>query len=135
MFSEEITPSQRKVKLPARNGRKRHSSSLDVQYFEMIISWGGWSLFQELLATLSTIAEKHHVSVSNVATRWVLDFPFVGAVIIGSRIGVSERADDNLAVYGWHLDEDDQAAIERVLALSRREEMFHEIGDCGSEHR
>jgi ABC-type Zn2+ transport system substrate-binding protein/surface adhesin len=31
------------------------------QYFNMIRSWGDWTLFQELLATMGSIAEKHKV--------------------------------------------------------------------------
>ncbi|EXJ78908.1 hypothetical protein A1O3_08408 [Capronia epimyces CBS 606.96] len=116
LFVQNITPSQRK-------------------YFEMINTWGGWTLFQELLAVLSRIAEKHSVGISNVATRWVLDFPYVGAVIVGARMGVSEHADENLASYGWQLDEEDNAAIDQVQAKSRRAQLFDEMGDCGSEYR
>ncbi|GME34750.1 Aldo keto reductase [Neofusicoccum parvum] len=116
LFSSDITPSQRK-------------------YFEAILSWGGWQLFQTLLQTLSTIAAKHSVSVSNVATRWVLDFSYVGAVIVGSRMGISQRADENFAAYGWRLDDGDREAIEEVLAKSRRAEMFEAMGDCGGEYR
>ncbi|KAF9629657.1 hypothetical protein BFW01_g10860 [Lasiodiplodia theobromae] len=115
-FSCDITPSQRK-------------------YFEAILTWGGWSLFQTLLQTLSAIAAKHGVSISNVATRWVLDFPYVGAVVVGSRMGISERADDNFAAYGWRLDEEDRNAIEQVLAQSHRDKMFEAMGDCGTEYR
>ena len=50
-------------------------------------AWGSWALFQELLATLRTIGNRHDAaSIANVATRWVLDHSFVGAVIIGSPI-------------------------------------------------
>jgi len=46
--------------------------------------WGDWTLFQELLAVLRSIGDRHGgVSIANVATRWVLDQPAVGAVIIG----------------------------------------------------
>ncbi len=61
----------------------------------MICSWGGWDLFQELLNVLRTVATKHEVNISIIATRWVLDFPYVGAVIIGARIGMSEHTSDN----------------------------------------
>lgn len=116
LFLGNITPSQRK-------------------YYEVILSWGGWTLFQELLQTLFKIASKHSVSISNVAMRWVLDFSYVGAVIVGSRMGVSERADENVASYGWHLDDSDREAIEKVLERSRRKEMFETMGDCGGEYR
>ena len=61
-----------------------------AQYLDMITrAWGSWSLFQELLAVLRTIADKYEgMSIANVATRWVLDHPFVGAVIIGNKISV-----------------------------------------------
>lgn len=101
----------------------------------MILSWGGWALFQELLQTLSNVASKHGVLIANVATRWVLDFPYVGAVLVGSRMGISERADENLASYGWHLDDSDREAIEKILERSRRKEVFEAIGDCGGEYR
>lgn len=101
----------------------------------MILTWGTWSLFQTLLSTLHQIAQKHHVSVSNVATRWVLDFPYVGAVIVGARMGVSEHIDDNLASFGWKLDDQDRDAIEQVLKRSKRAEMFEGMGDCGGEYR
>ncbi|CAN9278722.1 unnamed protein product [Alternaria sp. RS040] len=116
LFGPDTTPSQRK-------------------YFEMIQTWGDWDLFQTLLQTLKAIATKHNVSISNVATRWVLDFPYVGAVIIGARMGVSEHTEENLKTYGWKLDEEDQKHIEEILEKSRREEVFNVMGDCGSEYR
>jgi aryl-alcohol dehydrogenase-like predicted oxidoreductase len=116
LFGADSTPSQRK-------------------YFEMILTWGDWDLFQTLLQTLKDIAVKHNVSIPNVATRWVLDFPYVGAVIVGARMGVSEHTEENLKTYGWRLDDDDQANIEKVLEKSRREEVFRVMGDCGSEYR
>ena len=48
------------------------------KYLPWIQYWGGWSLFQELLAVLNTIAKKHSVSIANVALKWVLDQPAVG---------------------------------------------------------
>lgn len=47
-------------------------------------AWGTWQLFQQLLTLLRTIGDRHGgVSIANVATRWVLEHPFVGAIIIG----------------------------------------------------
>ncbi|KAK1671331.1 aldo/keto reductase [Colletotrichum godetiae] len=116
LYDEAITPSQRK-------------------YYAMIRSWGGWDLFQDLLQVLKTVASRHSVSVSNVATRWVLDFPYVGAVIVGTRMGISERADENLASLGWSLSQQDRELIEEVLKKSRRLEMYEAMGDCGGEYR
>lgn len=57
-----------------------------MQYLDMIVkAWGDWSLFQELLAVLRAIGDRHTgASIANIATRWVLDHPCVGAVIIGA---------------------------------------------------
>lgn len=81
------------------------------------------------------IADKHSVTISNVATRWVLDFPYVGAVIVGCRMGVSEQSAENLASLGWCLDEEDREMIEGVLQRSQRKAMFESMGDCGEEYR
>src|SRR6266480_319070 len=45
------------------------------KYKRMIDAWGGWTLFQELLAVLKPIADKHRVSIANVGTRYILDRP------------------------------------------------------------
>lgn len=107
---------------------------MSTKYFEEIEAWGGWSLFQSLLQALKLIADKHGVSVSNVATRWVLDHEYVGAVIVGTRLGISDRTSENLKVYGWRLDDEDQQRVEEVLAKSRGREMFEQMGDCGMEY-
>lgn len=112
-----ITPSQRK-------------------YYSMISNWGGWDLFQDLLRLLRAIATKHGVpGISNVATRWVLDHGYVGAVIVGARMGISDHSDANAATFGWTLDESDQGDIEALLQKSRRRQMYGAIGDCGAEYR
>jgi len=101
----------------------------------MIIVWGGWSLFQELLSVLKAIGEKYSVSVSNAAVRWVLDHDYVGAVIIGARMGISENIEDNLKVFSFKLDDEDKAAIQVVLDRSKAKEVFEAMGDCGAEYR
>ncbi|KAK2612515.1 hypothetical protein QQS21_001453 [Conoideocrella luteorostrata] len=116
LYHESVTPGQRK-------------------YFGVIRTWGGWSLFQELLRSLKSIGDKHGVSISTVATRWVLDFPYVGAVILGARLGISEHTRDNLATLGWHLSSADRDAIEKVLEKSSRSQIFDTMGDSGGEYR
>lgn len=101
----------------------------------MITIWGGWTLFQELLSVLSTIGQKYSVSLSIVAIRWVLDHDYVGAVIIGARMGISEHIQENLKVFLFKLDAEDQGKIEEVLNRCRAREVFEAMGDCGSEYR
>jgi diketogulonate reductase-like aldo/keto reductase len=52
----------------------------------IVRAWGTWDLFQSLLLVLRSIADRHGKTIANIATRWVLDHPFVGAVLIGTYI-------------------------------------------------
>ncbi|KAJ6781720.1 hypothetical protein PWT90_09401 [Aphanocladium album] len=114
-----LTPSQRK-------------------YLDTLSSWGTWSDFQALLAVLDGVAKRHGVAVANVAARWVLQQESVGAVLVGTRLGVSARGDDNLATFGWELTEEDMDQI-NAAALGRAGEktdaIFGNMGDCGQEYR
>jgi aryl-alcohol dehydrogenase-like predicted oxidoreductase len=103
------------------------------KYKNMVDNWGGWQLFQELLAILKEIADKHQVSISNVAVRYILDQPSVGGVIVGARLGVSEHLEDNAKVFSFSLDDDDRDRINAVSRQSR--DLYQIIGDCGDEYR
>jgi len=118
LYDGSLTPSQRKY--------------LDV----ILKAWGDWPLFQELLTVLRSIGNRHGgVSIANVATRWVLDQPVVGAVIIGVRMGIAEHKDDNKKVFGFSLTADDEADIQVVLDKSDGAKLIVKIGDCGAEYR
>ena len=103
------------------------------KYKQMIDAWGGWQLFQRLLTTLKAIADKHGVSIANVAVRYVLDKPAVAGAIIGARLGVAEHIAENARVFGFQLDDDDRRAIDDVSANARN--LYQIIGDCGDEYR
>ena len=103
------------------------------KYKRMIDAWGGWALFQELLAVLKKIADKHQVSIANVGVRYILDRPAVAGVIVGARLGLAEHIADNARVFAFELDAGDHTAIEMVLAKSR--DLIKLIGDCGDEYR
>ena len=103
------------------------------KYKRMIDTWGGWALFQQLLAVLKPIADKYQVSIANVGVRYILDRPSVAGVIVGARLGVTEHIADNARVFGFALDNADHATIEPVLAKSR--DLMTVIGDCGDEYR
>ncbi|MGA7932526.1 MAG: aldo/keto reductase [Kovacikia sp.] len=103
------------------------------KYKQMVDAWGGWSLFQELLSALQAIAQKHQVSIANVAVRHVLDRPAVGGAIVGARLGVSQHIEANARVFGFSLDPEDQARIEAVTNQSQ--DLYQIIGDCGNEYR
>ena len=109
-------------------------NTLSLQkYKNMIDAWGGWNLFQELLVILDNIAKKHDTSVANVAIRFILDNPVVAGVIIGVRLGISEHREDNVKVFSLNLDSEDNAKIKSVV--SKANDLFDKIGDCGSEYR
>ena len=103
------------------------------KYKNMVDGWGGWRLFQELLAILKEIADKHKVSISNVAVRYILDKPTVGGVIVGARLGVSEHIEDNAKVFNFSLDVEDLNLIDTVSRKSQ--DLYQLIGDCGDEYR
>ncbi|THU85881.1 Aldo/keto reductase [Dendrothele bispora CBS 962.96] len=118
LYSGNLTPSQRK-------------------YLDMILkAWGSWELFQSLLHVLRVIGDRHGgLSIANIATRWVLDHQFVGAVIVGTRLGISEHLQDNCKVYGFNLTAEDNADIEAVLNRSNGRRIITTVGDCGAEYR
>ncbi len=101
-----------------------------MKYQRFIQAVGGWDALQTVLKAAQTIARKHQVSVSNVATRWVLEQPAVAAVIVGARLGESEHRADNLRPFEFQLDADDHALLDQAFAMTRRLS-----GDCGDEYR
>ncbi|MDE1767559.1 MAG: aldo/keto reductase, partial [Thaumarchaeota archaeon] len=114
-------------------GRSQLDTPSLQKYKNMIDAWGGWNLFQELLVVLGGISKKHHVSIANVATKYILDKPVVAGVIIGTRLGIAEHRSNNVQVFELQLDKEDNAAIKSVT--SRSNDLFERIGDCGDEYR
>jgi len=113
---------------------RSHLYTFSLQkYKNMIDAWGGWALFQDLLAALDGVAKKHGVGIANVATRYILDRPGVAGVIIGARLGISEHLADNTRVFSLNLDKEDIEKIKSVT--SKSQDLFSVIGDCGSEYR
>lgn len=100
------------------------------KYKRFVDQIGGWGVLQNILATLADVARRHRVSVSNVATRWVLEQRAVAAVIIGARLGEREHREDNLQLFSFSLDADDLGLIDTALFEARLVP-----GDCGDEYR
>jgi aryl-alcohol dehydrogenase-like predicted oxidoreductase/enamine deaminase RidA (YjgF/YER057c/UK114 family) len=101
-----------------------------MKYKRYIDEAGGWDRFQSLLAVLNDAARKHHVSVANIASRFILEQPGVGAVIIGARLGQSEHIDNNKQLLDFSLSKESRDAIGDALATLTA---IH--GDCGDEYR
>lgn len=108
------------------------------KYKTMVDSWGGWSLFQDLLLALDGVAKRRSCSLASVATRYVLDQPAVGGVIVGCRFGIGgagHHVSESLRSCSADLKlaEEDLADIEAVTRRSR--DLMASIGDCGDEYR
>lgn len=101
-----------------------------MKYRRFIEYAGGWETYQAVLSAAGEIAAKHGVSVTNVATRWVLEQSHVASVIIGVRPGEGDHRADNARLFGFSLDEEDHAVLVRAFAGTTAIP-----GDCGDEYR
>ena len=101
-----------------------------MKYKRFIDACGGWGKFQELLATLDSIAKEHNVSIALIASRFILDQPAVGAVILGSRLGHSDHIKEDEKLFSFKLTESNIWLIHQRLAT-----LDQIPGDCGDEYR
>ncbi|PFX27008.1 uncharacterized protein LOC111328194 [Stylophora pistillata] len=106
-----------------------------AKYKQMIDAWGSWELFQELLSSLSEVAQAHNSTIANVACRYILDKPEVAGIIIGCRFGVpgAEHIEENLKLLDLELTSEEIQKIEQTL--SKGNDLFETTGDCGDEYR
>lgn len=88
------------------------------KYASVINQRGGWDWFQVLLHTLDEIGKKHGVGIAEVASKWVLDRPAVGGIIVGARN--ASHVNQHRSLFSFNLDADDDAAIEEVLGQGIR---------------
>lgn len=101
-----------------------------AKYKRFIDAAGGWEAFQGILSAAGAIARRHGVSISNIATRWVLEHDAVAAAIIGARLGESEHRTDNRRVFDFELDDADRNELDAAFAGTKPIP-----GDCGDEYR
>ena len=101
-----------------------------MKYKRYINEIGGWAKFQALLTVMKHTAEKHKVSMANVASRFILEHSAVGAVIIGARLGESEHIVNNQALLNFTPTEESWSAIQEAI-----DNLTPIPGDCGDEYR
>lgn len=101
-----------------------------MKYKRFIDAAGGWAPFQNLLETLKRVADKHQVSVANIAGRYILESPTVASIIVGARLGESEHIEDNKRLLDINLDAKDVESIKKVQS-----QLKVIPGDCGDEYR
>jgi aryl-alcohol dehydrogenase-like predicted oxidoreductase len=88
-----------------------------TKYMLIVEEFGGWDLFQGLLAVLRGVADKHGATIAAVATRYVLQKPGVAAAIVGARH--ARHLPGTLRLFDFQLDGDDLAAIEGFVRQAR----------------
>ncbi|MDH3233080.1 MAG: aldo/keto reductase [Alphaproteobacteria bacterium] len=94
-----------------------------VKYKLIIDDFGGWTLFQDLLAELTRIGERHGVGPGEIALRWTLDRPGVAGCIVGATS--TRHLQRNLSVFDLQLSDDDRGALAAIC--ERRQ---GPAGDC-----
>jgi aryl-alcohol dehydrogenase-like predicted oxidoreductase len=107
--------SDRWLGQPAPEGELANRSL--TKYRLMVEEFGGWTAFQQLLAVLRRIADRHGTDIATVATRAMLDTPGVAAAIVGATSTAHLAA--HAAIGRLRLDDGDRAAIAAVTAHRR----------------
>ena len=89
----------------------------NVKYRLIIEEFGGWSLFQQLLKVLASIAKNHNTDIGTIASAWTLRQPAVKAVIVGARNLSHQKS--NLQIPEINFSDSELSAIAEVLAQSK----------------
>lgn len=84
-----------------------------IKYLQIIEDTLGWEGFQKLLLLLKKIGDKYEVSISNVATKYILSQPGVGATIVGIRN--SNHVKSNGQIFKFTLDDKEISEIKVFL--------------------
>jgi len=85
-----------------------------IKYMQVIEDTLGWEGYQKLLPLLASIGDAHGVSISNVATKYILGRKSVAAAIVGIRN--SKHVRDNAQIFQFALTEEENEAIRSFLA-------------------
>ncbi|HCY99993.1 MAG: aldo/keto reductase [Rhodobacterales bacterium RIFCSPHIGHO2_02_FULL_62_130] len=85
-----------------------------TKYKLIIDDFGGWDLFQSLLQTLRSIADRHGSDIATVASAAMLNRPAVAAVIVGARN--RSHLPRNVAISELALTPQDLAEIAAIQA-------------------
>lgn len=93
-----------------------------VKYKLIIDDFGGWPLFQRLLAALKSVAREHETTIGAIAIAHVLDQKAVSAAIIGARS--TAHLVPTLVAATLVLSDEQRAVIDAVL-----EEATGPLGD------
>ena len=102
----------------------------ELKYKRFVDISGGWEKFQNLLQSIKKVADRHRVSVANVASRFILENSSVAAVIVGARLGQSEYISEHKKMLDLTFTEADISDIKKA-----QNSLIPIPGDCGDEYR
>ena len=88
-----------------------------VKYKLIIDEFGGWELFQELLARLAQIAQSHGSDIGTISSHYILSRPAVSGVIIGAR-NISHLA-SNVSIPQIELTQEQVDWLEEILERAK----------------
>jgi aryl-alcohol dehydrogenase-like predicted oxidoreductase len=103
--------------LGAAEPREQLENRSLVKYKLIIDEFGGWDLFQALLAALRRIADRRNVDIATIASAAALSRDRVAAVIVGARDRSHLMA--NLAISEMQLTPADIHEIDALLAEAK----------------
>lgn len=84
-----------------------------VKYIQVIEDTMGWDNYQKLLLLLKEIGDRHQVSLSNVATKYILSQPAVAGAIVGVRS--SKHVASNAQIFDFQLDDNELKTISQFI--------------------
>ena len=101
-----------------------------MKYKRFIDAAGGWDNYQNVLSATKKVADRHGVSIANIASRYILENPNVAAVIVGARLGERNHIQDNKKILAIDLSAED------INTIKEAQKMLLPIpGNCGDEYR
>ena len=101
-----------------------------MKYKRFIDAGGGWAGLQRVLRAARKVADRHGVTIANVACRYVLDQPGVAAIIVGARLGRSAHVEDTARLFDLELDAADHERLDDAA-----DALAPIPGDSGDEYR
>lgn len=106
-----------------------------VKYLQVIEDSLGWDGYQELLHELKGIADHHGVSISNIATKYILSQEGIGAAIVGVRN--SKHVRSNTQIFDFQLTPAEINKIQNYLNQfgTVEGEPFEQERTIGSKYR
>ena len=102
----------------------------EMKYKRFVDISGGWERFQNFLESIKKVADRHRVSIANVASRFILEDSSVAAVIVGARLGQSDHIAEHKKMLDLTFTEGDISEI-----IEAQDLLIPIPGDCGDEYR